>query len=216
MSAVTEKLNEPPMKLNEPPMKLTIKTNRYTYSNEVVERLSAFAKVHEYDERKEFKEAWTKWMEEPEISVLISAEVARLAMSGLTGDIQDRMYKSARYYYRKKEEGVINTEPTIRKEYIGLPRSVLRSIDEHIYSEIKRSVMENGITSKIAVTAARSFTTYCKLHYEVISDMLSIDYNDPGSMREELKQATDRLKKTYKNRFYNIKVALQEMGEEVV
>lgn len=195
-------------------MRVTIKTNRYTYSEEVVEQLSSFAKIHEYDDRKVFKEAWNKWMEEPDIKSLIGSEVARLTANGLSGDILDRMYKSARYYYRKKG-GEAVTEPTIRKEYEGLPRSVLKTIDDYIYSEINRNIAETekGDNHIITITAAQSFTTYCKLHYDVISDMLP-PMNDEDkvnkNMREELKKVTDRLKKTYKNRFYNIKVSLQD------
>lgn len=195
-------------------VRVTIKTNRHTYSEEVVEQLSSFAKVHEYDGRKEFKEAWQKWMEEPDIKNLIVAEVSRLTVNGLSGDILDRMYKSARYYYRKKG-GEVVTEPTIRKEYEGLPRTVLKTIDDYIYSEINRNIAETdkGGNHIITITAAKSFTTYCKLHYDVISDLLP-PMNDEDklntNMREELKKVTDRLKKTYKNRFYNIKVALQE------
>jgi len=194
--------------------RITIKTNRYTYSEEVVEQLSSFAKVHEYDDRKEFKDAWQKWMEEPDIKSLIMTEVSRLTANGLSGDILDRMYKSARYYYRKKG-GEAVTEPTIRKEYEGLPRSVLKTIDDYIYSEINRNVVETdkGDNHIITITAAQSFTTYCKLHYDVISNLLppmnDDDCNVNKNMREELKKVTDRLKKTYKNRFYNIKVALQ-------
>ena len=194
--------------------RITIKTNRYTYSEEVVEQLSSFAKVHEYDDRKEFKDAWQKWMEEPDIKSLIVTEVSRLTANGLSGDILDRMYKSARYYYRKKG-GEAVTEPTIRKEYEGLPRSVLKTIDDYIYSEINRNIVETdkGDNHIITITAAQSFTTYCKLHYDVISGLLP-PMNDEDckvnkNMREELKKVTDRLKKTYKNRFYNIKVSLQ-------
>ena len=197
--------------------RVTIKTNRYTYSEEVVEQLSSFAKIHEYDDRKEFKEAWQKWMEEPDIKNLIGSEVARLTANGMTGDILDRMYKSARYYYRKKGGEVANEQPTIRKEYEGLPRTVLKTIDDYIYSEINRNIIaetEKGGNHIITITAAQSFTTYCKLHYDVISDLLP-PMNDEEdkvnkNMREELKKVTDRLKKTYKNRFYNIKVSLQD------
>lgn len=198
-------------------VRVTIKTNRHTYSEEVVEQLSSFAKVHEYDGRKEFKEAWHKWMEEPDIKNLIVTELARLTLNGLTGDILDRMYKSARYYYRKKG-GEAVTEPTIRKEYEGLPRTVLKTIDDYIYSEINRNIAETekgGGNHIITITAAKSFTTYCKLHYDVISDLLPPVNNEANcnvntNMREELKKVTDRLKKTYKNRFYNIKVSLQD------
>ena len=176
--------------------RVTIKTNRYTYSEEVVDQLSSFAKIHEYDDRKEFKEAWQKWMEEPDIKNLIGSEVSRLTANGLSGDVFDRMYKSARYYYRKKGGEVVN-EPTIRKEYEGLPRTVLKTIDDYIYSEINRNIVETdkGGNHIITITAAQSFTTYCKLHYDVISGLLppmnDDDCNVNKNMREELMKVTD-------------------------
>ena len=79
-----------------------LQTNRYTYNTEVVNHLSTFAKIHKYDDRKVFKESWQKWIEDPDIKKIIMNEVTRLQTNGLEGDILDKMYKSARYYYRKK------------------------------------------------------------------------------------------------------------------
>lgn len=198
--------------------KISIKTNRYTYSEGVIEQLSSFAKVHEYDERKDFKEAWHKWIEEPDIKLLIGEEVSRLTSNGLTGDIYDRMYKSARYYYRKKVKSDEQTVPVVRKEYEGLPREVLRTIDDYICGEINRSILESeleGNKRPIEITAAKSFLSFCKLNYKVISEMLSrtvMDEND--NMREEIQKVTNKLKKTYKNRFYNIKVTIGCAGKK--
>ena len=201
------------------PSNIIIKTNRYTYSDVVVEQLSSFAKVHEYDERKDFKDAWQKWIEGPYIKPMIGEEVSRLTSNGLTGDIYDRMYKSARYYYRKKVISDEQTVPVVRKEYEGLPREVLRTIDDYIRGEINRSIVESeleGNKRPIEITAAKSFLSFCKLNYDVISEMLSRTATDDVSnnMREELKTVTNKLKKTYKNRFYNIKVTIASAGKK--
>lgn len=202
---------------NPPYTYVELQTNRYTYDPEVVKHLSNFAKIHEYDDRKDFKEAWQKWIEEPEINKLIMDEVARLQTNGLTGDVLDRMYKSARYYYRKKKENdQKHSEP--RKEYEGLPRTILKSIDDHIYAEINENIiLSDKITDVIRsnISAANSFTNYCRLHYGVIKELLpvaeveNVTYREKN-LRDEIKVVTDRLKKTYKNRFYKIKVSLKE------
>ena len=194
-----------------------LQTNRYTYDPEVVMHLSNFAKIHEYDDRKDFKEAWQKWIEEPEIKTIITDEVARLQTNGQMGDVLDRMYKSARYYYRKKKENAQKqAEP--RKEYEGLPRTILKSIDDHIYAEINDNIiLSNKITDVVRsnISAANSFTNYCRLHYGVIKELLptkeveNVTYREKN-LRDEIKVVTDRLKKTYKNRFYKIKVNLKE------
>lgn len=197
------------MNPSEGSTRVVLQTNRYTYSEEVVEEISRFAKKHEYDGRKEFKEAWQKWMEEPDIKKMIGEEVARLTKNGFAGDITERMYKSARYYYRKKTE-LTNKEPEPRKEYEGLPRSVLRTIDAHINGEINQRRMEPE-NRVINISPANSFTAYCKLHYDVITELLPENKEDIISLREEIMLVTERLKKTYKNRFYKIKVNMQEV-----
>ena len=73
---------------------------RYKFSNDFTEGLFTFAKIHQYDDRKTFKEAWTKWTEENDI--IITNEIRRLKDNGYEGNILDKMFKSARYYFRKK------------------------------------------------------------------------------------------------------------------
>ena len=73
---------------------------RYKFADDVCAELDRFSKVHQYDDRVTFKEAWTEWTNDSED--LISAEVRRLTNLGYEGDVVDKMYKSARYYYRKK------------------------------------------------------------------------------------------------------------------
>lgn len=202
---------------NSPYTYVELQTNRYTYNAEVVNHLSNFAKIHEYDVRKVFKEAWQKWIEEPEIKKVIMDEVARLQMNGLMGDVLDKMYKSARYYYRKKTNNISKQiEP--RKEYEGLPRTILKSIDDHIYAEINNNIiLSDKLTGTLRsnISAANSFINYCKLHSEVIKELLptkeveNVTYR-ANNLRDEIKVVTNRLKKTYKNRFYKIKVSLKE------
>lgn len=79
-----------------------IRTFRFEFSKEFIDELSRFSKVHQYDERREYKEAWTRWKSNPEITEIISVEVRRLESIGYMGDIEDKMFKSGRYYFRKK------------------------------------------------------------------------------------------------------------------
>ena len=76
---------------------------RYKFSEPVVEDLHNFAKIHQYDDRVSYNEAWIQWTEENK--ELISRESERLKSLDYDGDIVDKMFKSARYYYRKKGTG---------------------------------------------------------------------------------------------------------------
>jgi hypothetical protein len=79
-----------------------IKTFRFEFSRDFIDELSRFSKVHQYDERRAYKEAWQKWKSNEEIDRLISFEIRRLEDLGYKGDIEDKMFKSGRYYFRKK------------------------------------------------------------------------------------------------------------------
>ena len=78
------------------------KTFRFEFSKGFIDELSRFSKVHQFDERRTYKEAWQKWKSNPEIDHIITIEVRRLEESGYVGDIEDKMFKSGRYYFRKK------------------------------------------------------------------------------------------------------------------
>jgi len=79
-----------------------IRTFRFEFSKQFIDELSRFSKVHQYDERRAYKEAWVRWKSNTEISEIISVEVRRLESIGYMGDIEDKMFKSGRYYFRKK------------------------------------------------------------------------------------------------------------------
>ena len=54
----------------------SINIYRYKFTQEFMDEIYQFAKIHQYDERKDFKEAWEVWMETQ--SELINSEVNRL------------------------------------------------------------------------------------------------------------------------------------------
>lgn len=81
---------------------ITLKTYRYKFTDELMTEIESFAKIHQFDDRKSFKEAWVKWIDEAEIAILIQNNVDRLLQNGYVGNIMYKMFHSARFYYRKK------------------------------------------------------------------------------------------------------------------
>jgi len=78
----------------------TVSIFRFKFSDCFVNELYKFSKIHQYDHRKDFKSAWDTWLEENE--ELVNEETQRLSRLGYDGDAEDKMFKSARYYFRKK------------------------------------------------------------------------------------------------------------------
>lgn len=197
---------------------IVLQTYRFVFSPIVIEQLSIFAKVHQYDDCKVFKEEWQQWIEEDEIKSIIDTEVKRIYADGFVGDVMDKMFKSARYYYRKKPN-----KPKVpqqeRKVYEGVPQSILMKMDEHINTQIKEHIIQdkhnnqddssqpNKLISKIS--PATSFDNYCTENQSVILQYIKeLNENiDEQLDREFIVETINKLKKTYKNRFYNIRVA---------
>ena len=188
---------------------LRLKTHRFIFTQEVIDHLSEFAKIHQHDDRKIFKTAWEQWIIDNHI---IHTEVERLNSIGFVGDTLDKMFKSVRYYYRKKPANTDKAQ-TLRKDYEGLPQSVLLNIDDHINRQIKNNmtVVDNTMLSNISPAA--SFDNYCNENLSEILKQIKKSKTTDGTLFDEndVKRVTDKLKKTYKNRFYNIRLNINKI-----
>jgi hypothetical protein len=160
---------------------------RYKFSDNFIEELFRFSKIHQYDERKDFKEAWNTWRNNN--NSIIEDEIKRLLELNYHGDIMDKMYKSARYYFRKK--GTEKKEPTKRCAYVGLLKELLDSMDNHIKSNIDKKEYK----------PSEGFSDFCKENIELLKKEIErlISYNIKDSL-----QIKNKIKKTYKNRYFMI------------
>jgi len=160
---------------------------RYKFTNEFTNELYKFSKVHQYDHRKDFKEAWEIWTDEN--SDLISSETKRLTNLGYDGDILDKMFKSARYYFRKKSTE--KKAPVKRRIYVGSQKELLETMDAHIKSSILAGEFK----------PSDGFDEFCKQNVEILKDQVNQFIRAGISDSNEIKS---KIKKTYKNRYFLI------------
>ena len=202
---------------------LKLQTNRYKFTKEISGMLSDFSKLHQYDGSKEYKAAWKNWIKEAEVEHKLEEEKCRLIKAGMMDDVMTRLYNSSRYYYRKKVNPLDKT-PKERKKYEGLSTDVLRRMDAQIIREINGSIdMTDDDKFVSRFMPAKSFEIYMRENPDGVSELLSGDSSSAEERRSETDQIMKRLKKTYKNRFYKIKVNLEadktetrnKKGEEV-
>ena len=171
--------------MNVTKTKMTTQANiyRYKFNDVFVEQLSRFAKIHQYDHRKDFKEAWTKWLDEHE--EMVSDEVRRLTNLDYKGDIIDKMFKSARYYFRKKSTE--KKAPTTRRDYVGVGKDILAAMDEHIKTNLSNIKPSTG------------FLDFCKQEIELLEQevqhLVELGFTDSNEIQY-------KMKKTYKNRYF--------------
>ena len=175
---------------------MQIKTYRYKFSDEISDEISYFATMHKYDNQKTFKEEWAKWIQ-PNNSK-IELEIKRLTDLGAEGDIMDKLYKSARYYYRKKPM----TPPPVksRKDYTRFSETMLSIMDANIHEQLNNA-KANEKDNQIDVSPAEAYHLFCKTNTEHISrEVQSQNSKNPQTWIE----LSNKFKKTYKNRYYNI------------
>ena len=158
---------------------------RFKFSDEFISELSQFAKIHQYDDRHTFKEAWNNWVEENE--ELVDTESRNLINNGYNGDVLDKMFKSARYYFRKKSTE--KKEPVTRRTYINVDKQLLDAMDEHIMENIDDDDYQpkNG------------FTDFCNSNIELLKKVVN-EICQSGI--KDAREIEDKIKKTYKNRYF--------------
>jgi len=157
---------------------------RYKFTQEFMDELYKFSKIHQYDDRKSFKEAWELWTKDADD--LIVSEMRRLQSLGYDGDIPEKMFKSARYYFRKKS--TTKPPPKDRRKYVGVNKTLLDAMDAHISKSRK---MDNYKPSE-------GFLDFCNHHKdELIEEINKLIENQLDS--EEI---LGKIKKTYKNRYF--------------
>lgn len=159
---------------------------RYKFSDHFVNVLTEFSKIHQYDDRKDYKETWKKWCMEN--SDIIHRETHRLKEMGYDGDVQDKMYKAGRYYFRNKRN--ISTEPSIRRPYISTDNDVIVAMDNHIHHCVKLETF----------TPAEGYNWFCKEYSHVLQPEINRIIDNDHTLT--VKQIIQKIKKTYKNRYF--------------
>jgi len=160
---------------------------RFKFTDDFTNEMYKFSKIHQYDHRKDFKDAWENWIEDND--VIVSEEVRRLTNIGYDGDILDKMFKSARYYFRKKSTE--KKAPVARRTYVGLKKEFLDAMDDHIKSKILEPDFK----------PSDGFDEFCKNHLDLLKEEVQNLCNSGLTDSNEIKL---KIKKTYKNRYFLI------------
>ncbi len=155
---------------------------RYKFSEEMTDSLSQFAKKNELLDRLQYKEQWDLWLIENDS--LVKSETDRLHSLEYSGNVPEKMFKSARYYFRTKR-------PTVTKErrpYISLDTECIHAIDTYLYRDIENPDF----------TPQNSFM---KFWQENQSDPLFLRQGEQweGKLPEKMEA---KIKKTFKNRYF--------------
>ena len=162
---------------------------RFKFLPETLESLHNFSKIHQYDDRIDFKEAWKDWVLSNQD--IVNFETRRLENLGCTKDIETKMFKSARYYLKNKSD--VSKEPVQRRNYISMSSHILTLMDEHIQNTI-------NINNTEILTPAKSYDKFCESFQTNILTEINRLLNI-GISGDDIKL---KLKKTFKNRYFRL------------
>ena len=143
---------------------------RYKFSESFSEELHLFAKTHQHDDRVTFKESWEVYIKENED--IIATEIRALQNVNYSGNVLEKMFKSARYYFRTKQK----KDPRQRSNYISINQSNINLMDEYLTEDVFR----------VDFTPKNSFEGFHEKYKD--HEMFQLDF--------------DKIKKTYKNRYF--------------
>jgi len=153
---------------------------RYKFDSPIVNLINTFTTTHKYDDASQFRDEWDEFIKDNKAS--IDREKQRLTNAGYTGDINSKMYKSARYYFKNKSTEKKKSKQ--RRKYVTLNKGFL-ILTIAFQQEMKPAHAYNNFISD---------ATYSEKLDDVIQKLLDNDWKEPD--------AESKLKKTYKNRYF--------------
>lgn len=160
-------------------------TYRFKFTQEFDSALAEFSAPFKYNnDRKEFKDAFQRWASQHEKSV--SNETARLKDLKYEGDILNKMFVSARYYYRKRTS--TRSDPKKRRCYKAVGSSLIQAMDNHLMIQLKKE--------QTTYKPSDAFQDFYLRNSSVIEEELA---------RQAIIESADkeiRIKKAFKNRCY--------------
>ena len=166
----------------------TSKIFRFKLSDDILLLITQFAKMHQYDDRHTYKEAWTRWLAAEQDNV--EREVARLQHLDYHGDILDKMFKAGRYYFREKEAITKEqqTKEKAKREYIVMDPVIIHAMDNHL----------RGLINNKNFKPAVAYDQFCDEQVE----LLRVEIRRLMVQNISGEKMSEKFKKTYKNRYF--------------
>ena len=166
---------------------------RYKFRENFLSILVDFSRIHQYDTTKDFKEEFKTFTETNKD--IIQSETKYLTNNGYKGDVIDKMYKSARYYFKNKDYNP--SENKKRRKYIKQDKEFIAHVDEHVINSIRKN-------SK----PAKAFGEF--MENDKFKDILTSERERLDDFLDTDDDIHEKIKKTYKNRFFIQKRLMKE------
>lgn len=194
-------------------------TYRFNISNELKELIINFVRNHRFDTTEEFQKSWEEFIDYND--EIIIQERNMLKANGYNGCVDNKLYKSARFYYlnkvlqEKKSVSECRVDPPIRRiintdkqggkmkrKYTTVSDDFKDCIDAHIEEIVARTSNKSK--------PSECYEDFCLNNVEKIKDEINLLI----AKGFETGRISNKFKKTYKNRFFNYQKRTFSMEEQ--
>ena len=167
---------------------------RYKLAPDLLDKITDFSRLHMYSRREVFKEKWKEWLITNH--EIVETEKQRLETLGYKKNINEKMYTSARYYFKNKLKEPVpdpiaqeRQERQEKRQYIILDTALITAMDEYIIENYNRQFKPST-----------AYDEFLQLNNDIIKEEI-------GRLKSQVTIDSDykwKIKKTLKNRCYII------------
>ena len=189
-------------------MAVNNKIYRYKFSDTVNEYISNFSKMHVYDNNEilieQYESFWKENIDE------MNREMERLKQLGFTNDLKNAIFRSIKYYHikklKKQSDYSIEEKKESKRDYIKINKFIIQWIDTFIINNMKNKdfkpskyydiiIMNEEFQNMIKDEKPKLVNKYRKF----------LEENNETKTDEDIENWWNlKIKKTYKNRYFNI------------
>ena len=169
---------------------------RFKFSDSLLEKITTFSQTNKESCSKMFRHNFDNFMIENR--EMVNKEKEKYDQYGYKGDIEEKIYRSARYYFKNKEtkntisNNSIKTEKQKRRNYIKRDEVFIEAVHEHAVVCVR-----NNVKPSVAFSEFIEHTNYKNLYLK--------EYRRVNTILEDDKATLAKIKKTYKNIYFTIK-----------
>lgn len=158
---------------------------RFKLTNETKELIERFSILHKEATRNDFNHSWNEFLDTN--NKILQNENNKLMKEGFKGNFNEKIYKSARYYFRNKKE---NNNVQQRRPYISLDKSFITIINNFINDKRKQNVFK----------PSEGYEEF----YNKYKDIINKEIDNLLNKNLTKKDAENKFKKTFKNRYFQL------------
>ena len=172
-------------------------TYRFKFNRDLLNSIKEFSKIHSEDNCDDFLEAFQDW--KIANKQIIKKEEERIIHLGFKGNIEEKIYRSARYYFKNKKKNMCKLkQKSIKTNYIQRNNKFFTMMVEYI--------------KQTPIKASLLFKQFINETDEVISSEIKKEFCRLRSFELTQEECLQKIKKGFNNAYYKIKKQLNKQN----